>query len=47
MYAQCDINGNKYLLLESIVDVQKDSTTISLDEQKAAHMAVSTYGVLP
>ncbi len=37
MLTQCDVNGNKYLLLECFVDVKKDSTAISLDEQKAIH----------
>ncbi len=35
MYAQCDINDNEYLLLECFVDIQKDPTSISLDNQKA------------
>ena len=37
MYAQCDVDGNEYLLLDSFVDVQKDHTAISLDEQKSVH----------
>ncbi len=37
MYAQCNVDGNEYLLLDSFVDVQKDHTVISLDEQKSVH----------
>jgi len=37
MYAQCDVDRNKYLLLECFVDAQKDNTTISLDPQKSVH----------
>jgi len=37
MYAQCDVDGNEYLLLDSFVDVQKDHTAISLGEQKFIH----------
>ncbi len=37
MYAQCDIDRNKYLLLKCFVHVQKDHTAVSLDEQKATH----------
>ncbi len=37
MYAQCDVDGNKYLLLECFIDMQKDHTALSLDEQKATH----------
>ncbi len=37
MYAWCDVIGNEYLLLECFVDIQKDPTAISLDEQKAVH----------
>ncbi len=37
MYAQCDVNGNKNLLFESFVDIEKDPTASSLDEQKAVH----------
>ncbi len=37
IYAQCDINRNEYLLLECFVDIQKEHTAISLDEQKAVH----------
>ncbi len=37
MYAQCDVDRNEYLLLDSFVDVQKDHTAISLDEQKSVH----------
>ncbi len=37
MYAQCGVDEAKHLLLECFVDVQKDPTGISLDEQKAIH----------
>ncbi len=37
MYAQCDVDRNKYLLLECCIDIQKDPTAISLDDQKAVH----------
>ncbi len=37
MYAQCDVDGNEYLLLKCFVDVQKDHTAISLDDQRAVH----------
>ncbi len=37
MYAQCGSHGNNYLLLECFVDVQKDPTAISLEEQKAVY----------
>ncbi len=34
MYAQCNLDGNEYLLLECFVDVQK---AICLDKQKAVY----------
>ncbi len=37
MYAQCDIDRNVYFSLECFVDIKKDSTAISLDDQKAVH----------
>ncbi len=37
MYAQCNVDGNEYLLLECFVNVQKDHTAISLNEQRAIH----------
>ncbi len=37
MYLQCDVDENEYLLLKSFVDVQKDPTAISPDEQKSVH----------
>ncbi len=37
MYAQCDVDGNKYLIPECFVDMQKDHMAISLNEQKAVH----------
>ncbi len=47
MYAQCNIDGNDYLLLECFVDIQEDSTAISLAEQKGVHNEKSTCGRLP
>ncbi len=32
MYAQCNFDGNEYLLHEDPVDVQKDSMTKTLDK---------------
>ncbi len=37
MYAWCIVDGNEYLLVESFVDVQKNPTVISLDEQRSVH----------
>ncbi len=37
MYAQCNVDGNEHLLLNSFVDVQKDHTAIGLDKQKSVH----------
>ncbi len=36
MYAQCNINGSEYLILECFVDAKKDHAAISLDKQKSA-----------
>ena len=33
MYAQCDSNGNEYLLLDALVDYLKDNKAISLSDQ--------------
>ena len=34
MYAQCDADGNEYLLLESFVDYRKESGALRIDEQE-------------
>ena len=34
MYAQCDADGNEYLLLESFVDYRKESGALTMDEQE-------------
>ncbi len=38
MYAQCNVDGDKYLLLECFVDIQKDPTAISLDKMKVIYI---------
>ncbi len=37
MYAQCNIDRNECLLLECLINIQKDHTAISLDKQKSVH----------
>ncbi len=37
MYTQRDVDENEYLLLKCFVDIQKDPTAISLDDQKAVY----------
>ena len=34
MYAQCDADGNEYLLLDLLVNYHKDNKAISLTEQQ-------------
>ena len=34
MYAQCDVNGNEYLLLEAFIDHQKNHSALSVEDQK-------------
>ena len=34
MYAQCDANDNQYLLLEAFVDHRKNSSDLSVEDQK-------------
>jgi hypothetical protein len=34
MYTQCDTEGNQYLLLDEIVDWQKDESTAIKEEDK-------------
>ena len=36
MYAQCDADGNEYLLLDALVDYQKDNKAISITEQQTS-----------
>ncbi len=37
MYAQCNVDRNKCLLLECFVNIQKDNMAIDRDKQKAVH----------
>lgn len=46
-HAQCDVEGNVYLLLKCFTDVQKDPTTINLDENKGISFPVSACKLLP
>ena len=34
MYAQCDVNGNEYLLLETFIDHGKTTSALSVEDQK-------------
>ena len=34
MYAQCDVNGNEYLLLEAFIDHRKNGSALSAEDQK-------------
>ena len=34
MYAQCDVNGNKYLLLSAFIDHRKNGSSLSVEDQK-------------
>ena len=34
IYSQCDADGNEYLLLDALVDYQKDNKAISLTDQQ-------------
>ena len=34
MYAQCDVNGNGYLLLEAFINHQKNGPALSVEDQK-------------
>jgi hypothetical protein len=43
MYAQCDIDGNQYLLLDQFVDHRKDDTAITLTKQTVHHDNGRTY----
>jgi len=36
VYAQCDEDGNEYVLFNSFVDFKKDRTTLSIADQKIA-----------
>ena len=34
MNAQCDVNGNEYLLLEAFIDHRKNGSSLSVEDQK-------------
>ena len=34
MYAQCDVDGNEYLLLEAFINHQKNSSALSVEDKK-------------
>ena len=34
MYAQSDADGNEYLILDLLIDYEKDNNTISLSDQE-------------
>ena len=34
MYAQCDVNGNEYLLLKAFIDYRKNGSALSVEDQK-------------
>ena len=34
MYAQCDVDGNEYQLLEAFIDHWKNGSALSVDVQK-------------
>ena len=36
MYAQCDADVNEYLLLDALIDYQKDNKMISLTDQQTS-----------
>ena len=35
MYAQCNVNGNEFLLLKAFIDNRKNGSALSLEDQKA------------
>ena len=37
VYAACDDSGNKYLMMDSILDYQKSNKALSLSSQKMVH----------
>ncbi len=43
MYSQCDTDGNQYLLLDQLVDHQKDDTAITLTKQTVHRDNGRTY----
>ena len=43
MYAQCDPEGNAYVLFDSIVDYKRDSTAMSKNDQAARKADGRTY----
>ena len=44
MYAQCNSEGNEYLLLDVLVDYQKDNKTISISDQQTTVQGTSVTG---
>ena len=34
VYAQCDVNGNEYLLLEALINHRKDGSVLSVENQR-------------
>ena len=34
MYAQCDVNGNEYLLLETFANHRKNGSALGVEDQK-------------
>ena len=32
--AQCDVDGNKYLLLEAFIDLRKNGSALNVEDQK-------------
>ena len=37
IYAQCDVDGNEYLLLEAFNDHQKNGSALSVEDQKVVN----------
>ena len=49
MYAQCDPDGNQYVLLDDIIDFHKTNSALSIEDQnivvkERAYMHRSTVG---
>ena len=49
MYAQCDTEGNQYVLLDSLIDIRRYTTALCYDDQKVTangrtHYRRSTAG---
>ena len=43
MYAQCDSEGNEYLLIDVLVDYQKNNKAISLSDQQTIALGKPVY----